>query len=77
MTRSWRSYSGSFSMAWAMIEEIADRVIQANEKSAADFKAGKQQALGFLVGQMMKESKGKVNPKLANEILARKLGCAS
>ena len=60
-----------------MIEEIADRVIQANEKSAADFKAGKQQALGFLVGQMMKESKGKVNPKLANEILARKLGCAS
>ena len=57
----------------AQISEIADRVIQANPKSAADFKAGRKQALGFLVGQMMKESKGKANPKIANQILAKKL----
>lgn len=56
-----------------LIEEIADKVIAANEKSVADFKAGKQQALGFLVGQMMKLSQGKANPKMANEILVKKL----
>lgn len=56
-----------------LIEEIADKVLAANPKSVEDFKAGKQQALGFLVGQMMKLSAGKANPKLANEILVKKL----
>jgi aspartyl-tRNA(Asn)/glutamyl-tRNA(Gln) amidotransferase subunit B len=56
-----------------LIEEVADRVIAANPKSAADFKAGKMNALGFLVGQVMKETQGKANPKLANEILTKKL----
>ncbi len=56
-----------------LIEEVAARVIAANEKSVADFKAGKQNALGFLVGQVMKETQGKANPKLANEILIKKL----
>ncbi len=57
-----------------LIEEIAAKVIEANPKSVQDFKAGKKQALGFLVGQVMKESKGKANPQLANEILVKKLG---
>lgn len=56
-----------------LIEEIAQKVIDANPKSAEDFKAGKKQALGFLVGQVMKETKGKANPKLANETLAKLL----
>ncbi|MBI3307253.1 MAG: Asp-tRNA(Asn)/Glu-tRNA(Gln) amidotransferase subunit GatB [Candidatus Omnitrophica bacterium] len=56
-----------------LIEEVAERIIAANPKSAEDFRAGKEQALGFLVGQMMKETKGKANPKLANEILRKKL----
>ncbi len=56
-----------------LIEEAADKVIAANEKSVTDFKAGKQQALGFLVGQLMKQTQGKANPKLANEILIKKL----
>lgn len=56
-----------------VIEEAADKVIAANEKSVADFKAGKQAALGFLVGQLMKATQGKANPKLANEILVKKL----
>ncbi len=55
------------------IEAIAERVIQANPKVADDFRAGKKQALGFLVGQLMKESKGKANPQLANQILEQKL----
>lgn len=56
-----------------VIEEAADKIIAANEKSVADFKAGKQQALGFLVGQLMKATQGKANPKLANEILIKKI----
>ncbi len=56
-----------------LIEEAAGKVIQANPKSAADFRAGKMQALGFLVGQVMKETQGKANPKLVNEILRKKL----
>lgn len=56
-----------------LIEEVAERVIKANEKSVNDFKAGKQNALGFLVGQIMKETQGKANPKIVNEILTAKL----
>ena len=57
-----------------LLEEIADHVIQANPKPAGDVRAGKKQALGFLVGQVMKETKGKANPKLINEILEKRLG---
>jgi len=55
------------------IEQAVDKVIQVNPKSLEDFRAGKKQALGFLVGQVMKETQGKANPKLVNEILERKL----
>jgi aspartyl-tRNA(Asn)/glutamyl-tRNA(Gln) amidotransferase subunit B len=57
----------------ALIEKIADKVIAENQKSVEDFKAGKKQALGFLIGQLMKQSQGKANPKLANEVLTKKL----
>ncbi|OGX03092.1 MAG: aspartyl/glutamyl-tRNA amidotransferase subunit B [Omnitrophica bacterium RIFCSPLOWO2_12_FULL_50_11] len=56
-----------------LLEEVAERVIRANPKPADDVRAGKKQAVGFLVGQVMKETKGKANPKLINEILERKL----
>jgi aspartyl-tRNA(Asn)/glutamyl-tRNA(Gln) amidotransferase subunit B len=55
------------------IEKFCDTVIAANPKSAADFKAGNAAALNFLKGQVMKLSKGQVNPQLAGEILERKL----
>ncbi len=55
------------------IEEAVDKALAANPKSVEDFRAGKQQALGFLVGQVMKETKGKANPKMVNEILEKKL----
>lgn len=58
----------------SLIETIADKIIADNAQSVQDYRAGKKQALGFLVGQMMKASQGKVNPKLANEVLARKIG---
>jgi aspartyl-tRNA(Asn)/glutamyl-tRNA(Gln) amidotransferase subunit B len=55
------------------IEKIVDDVISTNPQSVADFSAGKEKALGFLVGQIMKLSKGKANPQMANEILLKKL----
>ena len=55
------------------IEEIVDEVISANQESAQDYINGKKKALGFLVGQVMKATKGKANPKLVNQILTQKL----
>ena len=55
------------------IEALADQVIAANPKPAADFRAGNAASLNFLKGQVMKLSKGKANPQLAGEILERKL----
>ncbi|MEX1117380.1 MAG: Asp-tRNA(Asn)/Glu-tRNA(Gln) amidotransferase subunit GatB [Terrimicrobiaceae bacterium] len=55
------------------IEAFADQVIAANPGPADDFRAGKEAALNFLKGQVMKLSKGKANPQLAGEILAKKL----
>lgn len=55
------------------IEKIADLVIKNNPKSVGDFKKGKENAMKFLIGQVMKESKGKANPKVADGILRKKL----
>ena len=51
------------------IEEIARRVVETNPKQANDYRAGKKKLLGFFVGQIMKETKGKANPQAVNEIL--------
>ncbi|RXZ79835.1 Asp-tRNA(Asn)/Glu-tRNA(Gln) amidotransferase subunit GatB [Paenibacillaceae bacterium] len=55
------------------IMAIVDNVLAANPQSVEDFKAGKAKAIGFLVGQVMKESKGKANPALANKLLMERL----
>lgn len=55
------------------IESFCDQVIGMNPSVVADYKAGKEAALNFLKGQVMKLSKGKANPALAGEILAKKL----
>ena len=51
----------------------ARQVLDAHPKAAADFRAGKQQTLGFLVGQVMKATKGKASPAIVNEILRQLL----
>ncbi|MCD6506148.1 Asp-tRNA(Asn)/Glu-tRNA(Gln) amidotransferase subunit GatB [Candidatus Poribacteria bacterium] len=56
-----------------LISEICDRVIAENPGPAQDFRNGKQKAIGFLIGQVMKLTKGKANPRLVNEILRKKL----
>ncbi|GGG81233.1 Asp-tRNA(Asn)/Glu-tRNA(Gln) amidotransferase subunit GatB [Paenibacillus radicis (ex Gao et al. 2016)] len=52
---------------------IVDQIIQANPQSVEDFRAGKEKAIGFLVGQIMKETKGKANPGLVNKLLLDRL----
>ena len=56
------------------LEAFCVQVIADNPKSAEDFRAGKEAALNFLKGQVMKRSKGQANPALVGEILKRKLG---
>ena len=48
------------------IKEVVEKIITQNPQSVADYKAGKEKALGFLVGQAMKETKGKANPQMLN-----------
>jgi len=55
------------------IESIIDVVLKKNQQSIDDYKNGKEKAIGFLVGQIMKESKGKANPQVVNELLLKKL----
>ena len=55
------------------IKEVVLKVLENNPQSIADFKAGKDKALGFLVGQAMKETKGKANPKMLNEMFLEQL----
>ncbi len=55
------------------IEAIVEQVIADNPKPVADYQGGNKKAIGALVGQVMKLSKGKANPQLANQLLAQKL----
>lgn len=55
------------------LDTLAAQVIAANPGPAEDYRKGKKQALGFLVGQMMKQTKGKANPQIVNEVLRKHL----
>lgn len=55
------------------IEKIVVEVVNNNEQSVLDYKAGKDRALGFLMGQVMKASKGKANPQLASKLVKEEL----
>ena len=56
------------------IEKIVAEVLQANPSQIEEFKGGKEKVLGFLVGQVMKASKGKANPAMVNKLLKKKMG---
>jgi len=55
------------------LKEMVSAVVEANPKSVEDYKAGKKKAMGFLVGQIMKASKGQANPTVINKLLTEKL----
>lgn len=52
---------------------IVNQIVEANPQSVEDYRAGKDKAIGFLVGQIMKETKGKANPALVNKLLIERL----
>jgi len=56
------------------VEGTVSQVIMANGQALADYKAGKESALKFLVGQVIKATRGRANPKLVDELLKKKLG---
>lgn len=56
------------------IEEIIDRIIAANPGEVEKYRGGNTKLIGFFVGQVMKETKGKANPQMVNELLKKKLG---
>ncbi|MFA5142854.1 MAG: Asp-tRNA(Asn)/Glu-tRNA(Gln) amidotransferase subunit GatB [Candidatus Omnitrophota bacterium] len=58
----------------AAIEAVVRNVLVKEAKSVSDYKGGKKAAFGFLVGQIMRETRGKANPALVNEILKKNLG---
>ncbi|MFC2034614.1 Asp-tRNA(Asn)/Glu-tRNA(Gln) amidotransferase subunit GatB [Chloroflexota bacterium] len=55
------------------VAEVVSQVIQSNIEAVTDYKAGKEQALKFLIGQIMKATRGRASPQLANELLKKKL----
>jgi aspartyl-tRNA(Asn)/glutamyl-tRNA(Gln) amidotransferase subunit B len=56
------------------LEKTIERVMTGNVKAVEDFKRGKEKALVFLVGQVMRETKGRANPDLVNRLLKEKMG---
>ncbi|PLV59986.1 Asp-tRNA(Asn)/Glu-tRNA(Gln) amidotransferase subunit GatB [Thermotoga sp. KOL6] len=56
-----------------LIEELAKRAIEQNPKAVQDYKAGKKKAMGFFVGFVMRETKGKANPEITNRIVKKLL----
>ena len=57
-----------------LVAQVVEQVFAANASAVADFKAGNQKVMGFLVGQVMKELKGKADPKAVNQAVREKLG---
>ena len=55
------------------IKDLVMKILEANPQSIADYKAGKDRALGFLVGQAMKETRGKANPQMLNKMFLEEL----
>ncbi|NLF83149.1 MAG: hypothetical protein GX568_04100, partial [Candidatus Gastranaerophilales bacterium] len=57
----------------AEIEAVIDKVMQANPQNVEQYRAGKDKLFGFFVGHVMKETGGRANPDLTNELLLKKL----
>lgn len=55
------------------IDEYVNKVLEANPQAVSDIKNGEMKAIGFLVGQVMKESKGQANPSLAKQAIEKKI----
>lgn len=57
----------------ASIEKIVEEVLRENEKTVADYRNGKNEAMGYLIGQVMQKSRGSANPQIVNDIIKERL----
>jgi aspartyl-tRNA(Asn)/glutamyl-tRNA(Gln) amidotransferase subunit B len=55
------------------LEPLIDQILAANPGQVESYRSGKEGLLGFFVGQVMKETEGRANPKMVNELLQKKL----
>ena len=55
------------------LEGIIEKVLDENQQSVIDYKNGKDRALGFIIGQVMKATKGKANPQLVNKMVRERI----
>jgi Asp-tRNA(Asn)/Glu-tRNA(Gln) amidotransferase B subunit len=55
------------------LEPLVDRILEANPSQVESYRGGKEGVLGYFVGQVMKETQGKADPKIVNELLRKKL----
>ena len=55
------------------IKEVVQKVLAENPQSIADYKAGKDKALGYLIGQAMKQTKGQANPQILNKMFIEEI----
>lgn len=53
------------------LQAVVEKIVAANPEQAEEFRSGKAKMMGYFVGQLMKETKGKANPKMANELFAK------
>ena len=56
-----------------LLEDVSKKILEKHQKEVQDYKNGKDKLLGFFVGQIMKETKGKANPKMLNQVLNKLL----
>jgi len=64
---------GAEALSGDKLEEVIDQVLKQNEKAVGEYKAGKEQVFGFLVGQVQRQTQGKAEPKTVAELLKKKL----
>ena len=57
----------------SLLTDVAKKILEKHQKEVQDYKNGKDKLLGFFVGQIMKETKGKANPKILNQVLKKLL----
>lgn len=55
------------------LEKTIDKILETNTKQVEEYRGGKEKVFGFFVGQVMRETKGKANPQIVNEVLIKKL----
>jgi aspartyl-tRNA(Asn)/glutamyl-tRNA(Gln) amidotransferase subunit B len=66
-------YNREFSMTSIDINKVVDEILSENSDAVSKIKLGKEQVIGFLVGEVMRKTKGNINPNIARQIIIKKI----